>query len=503
MIALPIRLRLAAWYFAVLAVVLSLFGLSAYFEMRQSIRRTVDEELEARAKGVSQLIERTIKRGDRDALPEGLREHTELRAGGALLQVSDARGEWVYRSSVMSDYGVPRAPIVPLKSRETEISGIPLLEFGRAGERPRPRANDFQAPNMPLRVWNEEVQAAREPYIVQVAAEMDDYYGALRHFALLLFISIPLLLGCAAGGGYWISSRALAPVDQIAQTARTISAQNLSSRLVVPNTRDELRRLSETLNGMLERLESAFKRITQFTADASHELRTPVAVMRTQTELSLRRARSEEEYRDTISQVHAELERTSALIEQLMYLARADCGAETLHFAPTNVADVLSEACRQGGALAEAKQVEFQEDISAEPVWMEGDASSLRRLFLILIDNAVKYTPANGRIDVSLRKSDGFAVAEVRDTGIGIAASDLPSVFERFYRADKARSRESGGVGLGLSIGRWIAEAHSGMIEVESSLGIGSVFRVRLPLANGERLGKKAAPVNATANPVS
>lgn len=460
MMTLPIRIRLTAWYFAVLAVVLSAFGVSAYLEMRHSIRQTVDEELQIRAEGVHQLIERTIQRGAEDDLQEGLREHTELRQGGALLQVSDERGNWIYRSPVMSDYGVPRPATIPR------------------------RATEFMGKDVPLRIWTLKVTVGGEPYIIQSAFEMDDFYEALDHFALLLFISIPSLLLCAAAGGYWISTRALAPVDQITQTARTISAQNLSSRLVVPNTGDELQRLSETLNGMLDRLESAFKKITQFTADASHELRTPVAVMRTRTELSLRKARSAEEYRDVIAEVLAELEKTSALIEQLMFLARADSGAETLRFTPTNVAEVLREACHQGSALAEAKQIAFQEEISGDSMWVKGDTSSLRRLFLILIDNAVKYTPANGQVEVSLHRNDGFAVAEVRDTGIGIAEADLPSVFERFYRADKARTRESGGVGLGLSIGRWITEVHAGTIEVRSTPGRGSVFQVRLPIAN-------------------
>jgi heavy metal sensor kinase len=327
------------------------------------------------------------------------------------------------------------------------------------------------------------VNVGGQNYLIQTAFEMDDFYGELEHFALLLFISIPLFLLCAAAGGYWISTLALAPVDQITQTARTISAQNLSSRLVVPNTGDELQRLSETLNGMLGRLEAAFKKITQFTADASHELRTPVAVMRTRAELSLRKARSPEEYREVIAEVLSELEKTSGLIEQLMFLARADSGAETLHFSRTNVTDVLREACHQGSALAEAKQIGFREQIAGDSMWIQGDATSLRRLFLILIDNAVKYTPAAGRIDVSLHRNNGFAVAEVRDTGIGISEADLPSVFERFYRADKARTRESGGVGLGLSIGRWITEVHSGSIEVRSALGRGSVFQIKLPIA--------------------
>ncbi|HET6142354.1 MAG TPA: ATP-binding protein [Candidatus Acidoferrales bacterium] len=460
MITLPIRLRLTAWYFAILAMVLSAFGVSAYLAMRHSIRKTVDEELQIRAEGVHQLIERNVQRGAKADLPEGLREHTELRAGGALLQVADGEGTWLYRSKVMSDYGVPK--FSPTSPRITEHLGD----------------------DVPLRIWNQAVNVQGENYYIQSAFEMDDFYEALYHFELLLYVAIPSLLICAALGGYWISGRALAPVDQITKTARTVSAQNLSSRLIVPNTGDELQRLSETLNGMLDRLEGSFRKITQFTADASHELRTPVAVMRTRAELSLRKARSADEYRDVISEVLAELEKTSSLIEQLMFLARADSGSETLNFTNTNVTEVLREACHQGSALAEAKQIGFQEQIAQDSMWVRGDAGSLRRLFLILIDNAVKYTPANGQVEVSLQRNDGYAIAQVKDTGIGIAESDLPNVFERFYRADKARTRELGGVGLGLSIGRWITEVHAGTIEVQSAPGRGSVFQIRLPITH-------------------
>ena len=178
MITLPIRLRLTAWYFAILAVVLSAFGISAYLEMRHSIHRTVDEELQIRAEGVHQLIERTIQRGAEGDLEEGLREHTELRQGGALLQVSDEHGNWLYRSPVMSDYGVPKPATIPR------------------------RAVDFMGGQVPLRIWNLKVNVAGQSYLIQSAFEMDDFYGALEHFALLLFISIPLLLLCAAAGGY-------------------------------------------------------------------------------------------------------------------------------------------------------------------------------------------------------------------------------------------------------------------------------------------------------------
>jgi heavy metal sensor kinase len=312
---------------------------------------------------------------------------------------------------------------------------------------------------------------------------MDDFNEALDHFRGVLLLLIPLLLLVASAGGYWMSRRALAPVVRITQTAERIGSRNLSSRLEVAQSRDELQHLSETLNGMLERLEMAFRRITQFTADASHELRTPVALMRTTAELSLRKPRAEADYREALTQILRELETTSALIENLMLLARADSGVEVLQFAPVDLAEILGDACRQGRILTEGKQISFQELITQDPVIVEGDAGALRRLFVILLDNAVKYTPPGGTVTLTLTDPRGVAVAEIRDTGIGIGEVDLPHIFERFYRADKARSPGMGGVGLGLSIGRWIAEAHGGVIEAESTPGQGSVFRVRLPIS--------------------
>jgi heavy metal sensor kinase len=453
----PIGARLTAWYFGILAVVLSLFSLTAYLAMRNSIHRTVDEELRSRMEVVRRLIKRTA-RYEPDDLRRELREHSEL-AGSTLLQVVDQQGNWLYRSASMDRYEIPRP-------REASTAPSTVL------------LND-----VPLRVLTTEIQIGDQSYFTQVAAPLDDFYSALHRFAVLLLVAIPILLLSAAAGGYWMSRRALAPVDQITQTARNISVHNLSNRLVVPRTGDELQRLSETLNNMLERLEAAFKKIIQFTADASHELRTPVAVMRTRTELSLRKPRSAEEYRETVAQVHSELEKTSDLVERLMVLARTDYGAETLQLSAADLGGIVREVCSQGRMLAETKEIGFREHIPDVPVWIKGDPHALRQLFLILMDNAVKYTPLGGHVDVVVGTDDGFAFGLVRDTGIGIAAEDLPNVFERFYRADKARSRESGGVGLGLSIGRWITEAHAGTIEVQSSLGSGAVFRVRLPLA--------------------
>jgi heavy metal sensor kinase len=463
----PIGARLTAWYFAILAIVLSLFSVTAYFAMRNSVYRTVDEQLRARLEAVRRLIERTTRYEPEDLRRE-LREHSEL-AGNAVLQVADRNGNWLYRSASTNRYEIPRSQ---------EASGVPSTLV----------LNDA-----PLRVLSAEIQVGDQSYFTQAAAPLDDFFRALHRFATLLVVSIPILLLGAAAGGYWISRRALAPVDQITQTARSISVQSLSSRLIVPQTGDELQRLSETLNSMLERLEAAFKKIIQFTADASHELRTPVAVMRTRTELSLRKPRSLEEYRDTVAQVHSELEKTSELVERLMLLARADYGVEALQLSIADLGAIVHEVCSQARMLAEVKKISFGEQIPGEPLCVKADAHALRRLFLILIDNAIKYTSEGGHVDVVLGKEKGFAIGEVRDTGIGIAPEHLPNVFERFYRADKARSRESGGVGLGLSIGRWIAEAHGGTIDVQSSLGGGSIFRLRLPWADGESPGLRSA----------
>src|SRR5260370_16126980 len=336
---------------------------------------------------------------------------------------------------------------------------------------------------MPLRSLNGQLRIADKAYDVQIGAPMDDFYDAVNRFRLVLLFSVPVLVLVASAGGYWLSRKAVAPVGEIARAAQSISEHELSRRLPVLQTGDELQSLSETLNEMLRRLESAFKRVTQFTADASHELRTPVALMRTRTEVALRKPRSEGEYKETIVRIHQELERTSALIENLMTLARADAGGEVLEVASTNLNEVLLEISEPARLLAEGKAIQYDQQLPQMPLRVSGNAPSLRRLFLILIDNAVKYTPRPGHISVVLDAGDGAAVTEIRDTGVGISPLDLPHIFERFYLAYESRSRESGGTGLGLSIAKWIAEAHQGSISVVSKVGEGSVFRVQIPLA--------------------
>jgi two-component system, OmpR family, heavy metal sensor histidine kinase CusS len=453
---LSIRSRLTVWYAVCLAAALVLFTAAAIFFMRRSIYITVDEQLADEMNAVQGLIRNTAA----SDLPAQVRTHEELQAGSSLLQVADERGDFLYRSPRLRELGLPVSMAGSHK--------FAIVWFGRT----------------PLRFYSKSISDKGHTFTVQVAEDMDDYFDATARYELLMIIGIPVLLAVAALIGYWISGRALAPVDEITRAAQNIGPGDLTGRVALPGTRDELERLAETLNSMLQSIEDAFRRITQFTADASHELRTPIALIRTRAEISLRKSRNHEEYRAALQEILHEAEHISGLIENLMLLARADLGAQALALKPVDLCEVARRASIQGKTLADARQLRWSDAIPDSPVCIKADAESLGRLLLILIDNAVKYTPAGGSVALRITRSNGVAELEVCDTGIGIDEPDLPHVFERFYRADLARSRDSGGAGLGLSIGQWIAHAHHAEITAQSVIESGSRFRVSFPLMN-------------------
>jgi signal transduction histidine kinase len=323
-------------------------------------------------------------------------------------------------------------------------------------------------------------------YSILLAAGTGQIDAAVARFGWLLLAAIPVALALASGGGYWMSRHALRPVDAITDSARSIGASNLSGRLEVPATGDELQRLSETLNEMIGRLEASFKGMTQFTADASHELRTPVTLIRTAAELSLREPQTEAQYRDSLQDILEEAERVSVLIEDLMVLARGDAGSEVVKSDLVDLSLIVDGVVRQGRVLARTKQLELLAEIPNQHIVVSGDATKLSRLFLILVDNAVKYCLPGGTVKVRVDLLDGTPVVVVQDSGIGISSDDLPHIFERFYRADKVRSREEDGFGLGLAIAKWIVDVHRATIRVESKQGVGSTFTVSFPISRRE-----------------
>jgi signal transduction histidine kinase len=248
---------------------------------------------------------------------------------------------------------------------------------------------------------------------------------------------------------------------------------------------------------MLARLDSSVRQMRQFTADASHELRTPLTLIRTAAEFSLRRERTREELTEAIRKILRECERTSTLVDSLLLLARADSGVDGLQFAPVDLCDLVRDACDQARILAGPKQIEVRVETPESRIELIADEHALRRVLLIFLDNAVKYTPSGGVVSLRAGVKDGEAFVTVRDNGIGIAAEDLPHVFDRFWRADRVRSREMGGAGLGLSIAWWIAERHGGTINAQSEPGVGSTFELRIPCASATNLESGAGLVES------
>jgi heavy metal sensor kinase len=292
---------------------------------------------------------------------------------------------------------------------------------------------------------------------------------------------LPLGLLLAGGGGWLFARRALAPVDRMTEAARRISAAHLAERLEETGAGDELDRLAKTLNAMLERLDDAFRQIRQFSADASHELQTPVTILQGELEVALRTPRSPEAYQRHLQSALEEVERIATLVDALLLLARADAGVLRMDRQPVDLPQLVAEVLEQTQILAAARRVTCACG-PLEPATIQGDYARLRRLLLNLVDNGIKYTPPGGRVTLSLQHRGAWVLLQVSDTGPGLSEAERQRIFQRFYRTDAARTQGQRGAGLGLCIAQSIAEAHGGCIDIDSTPGHGSTFTVHLPL---------------------
>lgn len=457
--SLTIRARLTLLYFVVLAASFVAFFWICDFGFRRGIETTVNDASRSNLEIVQRVLSLSAAKGT-PKIQKELSELAELWANGAIFQVAEGDGSWMFRS--------PRflSPQSPLPA-------------------PPPRGTSFLTTNLDseqYRIAQKSASINGRVFHISAAVPTEPFDQALDRFRLTEKRFLPMLVVLASLLGYWLSGRAMAPVNRIIESAEHIGVQNLSQRLEVPKAADELQRLSVTLNAMLERIESSVKRIRQFTANASHDLRTPLALIRTHAEIALRRTRSEMEYRESLTRILSVSEQTTQLVESLLSLARADAGASHLRFTEINLTATLERAAHQFSILAASKGLSFSSHITNDALLLRGDSAALDSLLHALLENALKYTPTGGFVSLRASATSGSAVIEIEDSGIGISAQDLPRVFDRFFRADQARSREVPGAGLGLSIARWIAETHNGRIEVESQLGAGSTFWVFLPL---------------------
>jgi len=459
---LSIGVRLMAWYIAIFALGEILFGASMWFILRNNLYDLVDDQLESQMEDVKTFLQSQSVGASTGQLREELSGTYTIAHTGDFLQITTETGDIIFRSNFLQTHPSLLLPFNRIDSLAIQSRSVDGKHFRFA----------FEKLNLEGRI-----------YTVTMGATADDAVETLELFRSSLLMFAPLLLIVAAGVGYWMSRRALAPVDGLVRTARNISGTNLSSRLEKLETGDELQRLSDTLNEMLGRIESAFLRVTQFTADASHELRTPVSLIRTEAELALRRSRNEGEYRESLLHILEESERTTLLIEQLLELARADSGHESVDLHPFDLRQTLRNVAEGWRQVAEIRSLQFSSVICEETMYVLGDQTLLRRLADILLDNAFKYTPSPGSVKLVLTQTEENAVISVQDSGVGIAQEERGKIFDRFYRLDKSRNRLQGGAGLGLAIAKWIVSQHHGSILVESNPGEGATFRVELPKA--------------------
>jgi signal transduction histidine kinase len=466
-----ISLRLTVWYSSVFFAGLALFGAVMWLDLKDTLTSGRSRTLERRVDRLGDLLLDT--RADAPAPRARKFQAFADATGGGLIEVFGTNGTRALPSPTAAAQAFPWP-------RVTAIDQDRFAEVTFLGQ--------------PYRVLAHPFSRGSEALVLCAAAPLEGNRTVLRAFSGGLLWAIPGLLAVSALGGYVLSRKALKPVDQITMATRSISVSNLSRRLPVPETRDELQRLSETCNAMLARLESAVNEIKRFTGDASHELRNPVSFVRTTAELALRNRQIDAASRRAFEEIVAECGKASRLLKDMLTLARADTDNSRLAFEPVDVDEIVKTVCQKARSLAEEHghtlTVHFEENCHAT-VW--GDYSSLHRLIWILLDNAAKYTRAPGTIQVRLAAGGEKVTVTVEDNGMGISAADLPNVFSRFYRADPSRSHVDG-FGLGLSIAMWIANVHQASLSVDSKENQGSVFKIVFPLLAVDSLQPDASP---------
>lgn len=468
-----LRFKLTLWYVLILAVLLISFSSFLYLTLSKSLHRSVDNKLRSLAELIAYESGSPMSKFGFGNIDQALETSLNLKPIGKFIQVLDESGRVGRKSENLKNIQLP----ISLSTLKNASQGVITFEtvhpFGDA----------------PLRIvtfpFKENNQITR---IVQVASSLEDVEDALNTLFIILIIAVPFALLVASLGGQFLADKALRPVDHIAQAARMITSRNLNQRIRPRKGKDEISRLVETFNEMISRLDKSFRQINQFSADASHELKTPLTILKGEVEVTLRKERSPEEYRQTLTSNLEEINRMSQIVDDLLLLSKADTGQVQVNKEDINLSEILSEVVSQMDRLARSKDIRINTSNHWEEIHILGDALRIRELFLNLIENGIKYTEAGGSIQVTLAKevSEGelakFARVVVSDTGIGIAKDDQARIFDRFFRVDKARSREQGGSGLGLSISKWITDVHQGEISVESEIGKGSIFIVKLPI---------------------
>jgi len=463
---MPLRVRLTLWYGTALAVILMTFALVLYAEMGRGLKDQVDRSLEEAAAVAIRSLE-SSRFGPFLQFEDLSAKFPELAVLDKFFQIFSPAG----KITIQSPHIRSRDILLSRTALEAALAGKTTFESVRFPGDP------------PLRLVSVPVtQGGELVSIVRVGTSLQPVEETLHRLLIVLLVTVPVALMAALAGGWFLARRALRPVEAITLAAQRIAAGDLTQRLTVPPSSDEVGRLAVTFNEMIARLEASFRQIRQFTTDASHELRTPLTVMKGETELALRRPRSAEDYQRVLESSLEEIDRMTRIVDELLFLSRADLGEVKLESIPVRLDTLVEDIHRQATLLGQEQDVQVTLG-TVTPATVRGDELRLRELLLNLVDNAIKYSQPGGKVEISLVTEGTIARLSVLDHGIGIPPEAQRRIFDRFYRTDAARAHAKKGTGLGLSICKWIAEAHHGRIEVQSTEGEGSRFTVILPIA--------------------
>ncbi len=466
-----IKFKLTFWYVVILGIILTTFSLFLYFTLSDSLHRGLDNKIKTTAEVIASSMRSPLGGGPTIAdVDRIMTEHFGIRPLGRFVQVLDESGRVGGKSTNLRNVKIP---ISVQTLREAARGRVTFETIKGMGKYP------LRVVTLPI------IENGRMVGIVQVGSSVEGVVEALHQLFLILLIAVPAALLVTSVGGLFLANKALRPVDEITQTARRIGFGDLSQRIRMKRVNDEIGRLAATFDEMIAKLEESFQQVKRFTADASHELKTPLTILRGEVEVGLKKKRDLGEYRRILTSNLEEIDRMSLIVEDLLTLSRADMGELKMEREKVDLSRLARGVWEDLQLLARGKGVllKFMDDGFTK---VDGAPLRLRQLILNLVENGIKYTPSGGEVELMVKGDRGSGVVrlEVSDTGVGIAQEDLERVFDRFFRVDKARSRETGGTGLGLSICKWIAQAHQGQIEVQSELGKGSTFTVTIPLKN-------------------
>lgn len=465
---MPLRGKLTLWYGSALALILLFFTASLYWIIARDLKGQVDQSLQEAATTAIRSLEQHGF-GPFIQFEDLSSTFPELAVLDKFFQIFSPTGRITIQSPNVKSHDVPLSQ----DALQHAMKGDTTYESARfPGE-------TLRFISVPILYQGNLLN------VVQVGTSLKPVEHTLKRLLAVLLVLIPVALLVSLGGGWFLAGHVLRPVAIMTEAAKKIAAGDLSQRLAVKATGDEIGRLAETFNAMIARLDASFRQIRQFSSDASHELRTPLTVMKGETELVLRRPRECEDYQGVLESNLEEIDRMTRIVDELLFLSRADLGEVKMAAERVELVDLLEDIQQQASVLGQEQGIEVLLG-TMHPAAILGDELRLRELFLNLVDNAVKYSKPGGKVELSLRAEQSSAKIAIQDYGIGIRPEAIGRIFDRFYRTDEARAHTKKGTGLGLAICAWIAEVHRGQIDVQSRLGEGSTFTVTFPLASAQ-----------------